>query len=107
MNASPQVMEERRAFLRSGGALLVGLSLGACATGDRAASGHGRAAADRRTPVAGPPDAALLDTWLAIHEDNTATLYLGFAELGQGATTALLQVAERVRDMLRKVVEVL
>src|SRR5262249_34669063 len=33
------------------------------------------------------------DTWLAIHSDNTATVYIGFAELGQGASTALLQVA--------------
>lgn len=106
MSAQSEAMAGRRAFLRSGGALLVGLSLGACATGDGAATaqaGRARTAAgtapDGRIPVAGPPDAALLDTWLAIHEDNTATLYLGFAELGQGATTALLQVAAEELDL--------
>lgn len=40
-----------------------------------------------------------MDTWLAIHADNTATLYLGFAELGQGATTSLLQVAAEELDL--------
>ena len=30
-----------------------------------------------------------LDSWLAIHADNTATVYIGFAELGQGTSTAL------------------
>jgi CO/xanthine dehydrogenase Mo-binding subunit len=87
----------RRGFLRGGGVLVIGLSLGACV-----ADGGGRVAASgggARTPVAGPPDPALLDTWLAIHEDNSATLYLGFAELGQGATTALLQVAAEELDL--------
>ncbi|HUG72262.1 MAG TPA: molybdopterin cofactor-binding domain-containing protein, partial [Steroidobacteraceae bacterium] len=37
--------------------------------------------------------------WLAIHADNPATLYIGFAELGQGATTALLQVAAEELDL--------
>jgi CO/xanthine dehydrogenase Mo-binding subunit len=46
-----------------------------------------------RGTVAGPPDARQIDTWLAIHADNTATVYVGFAELGQGASTALLQIA--------------
>jgi len=40
-----------------------------------------------------------VDTWLAIHADNTATVYIGFAELGQGASTALLQVAAEELDL--------
>ena len=46
----------------------------------------------------GPPDAKQVDTWLAIHSDNTATVYIGFAELGQGNSTALLQVAAEELD---------
>src|ERR1700746_4085337 len=48
---------------------------------------------------AGPPDPKAVDTWLAIHADNTATVYIGFAELGQGASTALLQIAAEELDM--------
>jgi CO/xanthine dehydrogenase Mo-binding subunit len=49
--------------------------------------------------AAGPPDARQIDTWLAIHQDNTATVYIGFAELGQGTSTALLQVAAEELDL--------
>ena len=55
-------------------------------------------AAQTRTPVAGPPNANQIDTWLAIHADNTATFYVGFAELGQGNSTALLQIAAEELD---------
>ena len=44
-------------------------------------------------------DIKQLDSWLAIHADNTATLRMGFAELGQGATTALLMVAAEELDL--------
>ena len=47
----------------------------------------------------GPPDAKLIDTWLAIHADNTATIFIGFAELGQGNSTALLQAGAEELDM--------
>ncbi len=49
--------------------------------------------------MAGPPDAKQIDTWLAIHADNTATVYVGFAELGQGTSTALLQIASDELDL--------
>ncbi len=73
----------RRDFLKAGGALVIGFPL---------------MAADRGT-VAGPPDPKQIDTWLAIHADNTATVYIGFAELGQGNSTALLQVAAEELDL--------
>jgi nicotinate dehydrogenase subunit B len=85
----------RRDFLKQGGVLLVGMSLAGCMTSPRRPESPVPAAP--ATP--GPPDAAKLDSWLAIHEDNSATLYLGFAELGQGATTALLQVAAEELDL--------
>ena len=52
-----------------------------------------------RGSAAGPPDPKQIDTWLAIHADNTATLYIGFVELGQGTTTALPQVAAEELDL--------
>jgi nicotinate dehydrogenase subunit B len=72
----------RRDFLRAGGAMLIGFTLHA-----------------QRPVAAGPPDAKQIDTWLAIHADNTATVYIGFAELGQGTSTALPQVAAEELDL--------
>ena len=76
-------MTSRRDFLKAVGALIVGFQLNA----------------QTRTPVAGPPNANQIDTWLAIHADNTATFYVGFAELGQGNSTALLQIAAEELDL--------
>jgi len=81
-------MKHRRDFLKAGGALVVGFSLR-----------DALAAEPARGEVAGPPDPKQVDTWLAIHADNTATVYIGFAELGQGNSTALLQVAAEELDM--------
>lgn len=88
---------DRRSFLKQGGALLVGLSLTGCVTATRGDRAKPLAAVAAARP--GPPSATQIDTWLAIHEDNTATLYMGFAELGQGVTTALLQVAAEELDL--------
>jgi CO/xanthine dehydrogenase Mo-binding subunit len=86
----------RREFLKTGGALVVGFSLGDSLS---AQERGGAATAAARGTVAGPPDARQIDTWLAIHADNTATVYIGFAELGQGASTALLQIAAEELDL--------
>jgi nicotinate dehydrogenase subunit B len=82
-------MSTRREFITSGGALIVGFSL------------SDAFAAQGPAPLAGGRslDLKQLDTWLAIHADNTATVYIGFAELGQGASTALLQVAGEELDL--------
>lgn len=89
----------RRKFLQSSGALVVGLSLGACVADGGARSKSGDATAPLREAKAGPPAAEQIDTWLAIHADNSATLYMGFAELGQGTTTSLLQIAAEELDL--------
>jgi CO/xanthine dehydrogenase Mo-binding subunit len=86
----------RREFLKTGGALVIGFSLGDSLS---AQERGGTVIATARGTVAGPPDARQIDTWLAIHADNTATVYIGFAELGQGASTALLQVAAEELDL--------
>ena len=88
----------RRDFLKAGGAILVGFSLtGAGLSGAFAAQQVSEAAP--RGLVPGPPDPRQLDTWLAVHEDNTATVYIGYVELGQGSTTSLLQVAAEELDL--------
>src|SRR5579862_2267176 len=82
----------RRDLLKAGGALLIGFAV------RDAARGQG---AEGVAVVLGPdqPDPKSLDTWLAIHADNTATIFIGFVELGQGCTTALLQLAAEELDL--------
>src|SRR5262249_22000101 len=79
----------RRDLLKSGGPLLVGFSIG----------GPTAAAAAARGEAAGPPDPNTIDTWIAVHADNTATIYLGKGEFGQGNTTGLLQIAGEELDL--------
>src|SRR5262245_20651569 len=81
-------MTTRREFIKSGGALVVGFSLCDKLFGQ-----------DPAVLAARSLDLKQVDTWLAIHADNTATIYIGFAELGQGASTALLQVAAEELDL--------
>src|SRR5215475_12463089 len=77
----------RRTFLKGGGALIVGLS--SIGLAETAAT----AVADSRSAVAGPPDPTQVDSWIAIHADNTATVYPGLQELGNGTATGVLQIA--------------
>lgn len=86
----------RRAFLKTSGGLVLGFSL----LGPTAAL-----ASMRELPLntsvtnlqhKGPfpaVDPARLDAWIAIHPDNTATLFTGKVEQGNGAPNALLQMA--------------
>ena len=57
------------------------------------------AGAAARGDVAGPPDPNAIDSWIAIHADNTATVYFGKCELGQGNTTGMLQIAAEELDL--------
>ena len=85
----------RRDFIKSGGSLVVGFSV----FGRGGASfAQERSASSLRAVVAGPPDQKLIDTWIAVHADNTATAYIGYVELGQGTSTALLQIAAEELD---------
>ena len=80
----------RRDLLKGGGALIVGFSMSGVPA-DVALAARG--------DVPGPFDMNAIDTWIAIHADNTATVYIGKAELGQGATTGLLQIAAEELDL--------
>lgn len=77
----------RRDLLKAGGALVVAFNF------------MPGAHAQQRAISAGPPDPEQIDSWIAIHSDNTATVYIGFVELGQGCSTALLQVAAEELDL--------
>jgi CO/xanthine dehydrogenase Mo-binding subunit len=83
----------RRDFLKAGGALIVGFSLCGVSFGQEDANGVAFAGGPNQ------PDLGQLDTWLAIHDDNTATIFLGYVELGQGSTTALLQISAEELDL--------
>jgi len=82
----------RRDLLKTGGALLIGFAIRGAAPAQEA---------EGVAVVLGPdqPDPKRLDTWIAIHADNTATIFIGFVELGQGCSTALLQLAAEELDL--------
>jgi nicotinate dehydrogenase subunit B len=79
----------RRDLLKGGGALVIGFSIGGSTLPAGAARGD----------IAGPPDPNAIDSWIAVHADNTATVYLGKGEFGQGNTTGLLQIAGEELDL--------
>jgi CO/xanthine dehydrogenase Mo-binding subunit len=80
----------RRDLLAGGVALIVGFSLTG-ALPDAAAAARG--------DVAGPPDPNAIDSWIAVHADNIATIFIGKGEFGQGNTTGLLQIAGEELDL--------
>jgi nicotinate dehydrogenase subunit B len=84
----------RREFLKATGSLVVGFS----ATETLAAQVPATVAAARGT-VSGPPDDAEIDSYVAVHPDNTVTIFSGYVELGQGGPTALRQIAAEELDL--------
>jgi nicotinate dehydrogenase subunit B len=96
-SSAPIAAFPRREFLKAGGAMVIGFSMRGFLCGESLAAQA--AAAITRGATAGPPDPKQIDTWLAIHDDNTATVYIGYVELGQGSTTSLLQIAAEELDL--------
>ncbi len=84
----------RRDFLKNSGALVV--SFGATAVTGTASLADVEGGVEAiSSQAAGPypdPDFRQLDTWVAIHADNTATFYVGKTDLGQGTGTAFRQM---------------
>jgi nicotinate dehydrogenase subunit B len=75
----------RRNFLKTSGLLVVSLTL----------SGEAGAQAPGAARAAGPypdPDYKKLDSWIVIHENNTATFFVGKTDGGQGTGTAFRQM---------------
>jgi CO/xanthine dehydrogenase Mo-binding subunit len=73
------VVASRRGFLKTSGMLAVSLAL--------------RPAAAQSAPGPYPdPDFRQLDSWIVIHQDDTATFYVGKTDCGQGTGTAFRQM---------------
>ncbi|HYU77481.1 MAG TPA: molybdopterin cofactor-binding domain-containing protein [Vicinamibacterales bacterium] len=86
----------RRDFLKTSGLLVVSFSAVAVA------SPFGSASETAARQGAGPypdPDFKQLDSWIVIHQDNTATFYVGKTDLGQGTGTAFRQVMSDELDI--------
>ena len=81
----------RRGFLQASGGLVIAFSL----FGPTDASA---ATADAAPTSVVPPPAAGLYAWLAVHPNNTATLFTGKVETGTGVQTALAQIAAEELD---------
>jgi len=91
MIALPRHIEQlltthRRGFLRSAGLLIVGIAA------------PGSPAAEHAGPYP-DPDFHQLDSWIVIHDDNTATFYVGKTDLGQGTGTSFRQLMSDELDI--------
>jgi nicotinate dehydrogenase subunit B len=85
----------RREFLKTSGRLVVGFTAAAHAAPLVSLAGA-------QAQGAGPypdPDFRQLDSWIVIHQDNTATFYVGKTDLGQGTGTAFRQIMSDELDM--------
>ena len=83
----------RRAFLKATGAVVVGFGMA------ETASAQSGAAAVQRGVLSAPPDEAEIDSYIAVHPDNTVTIFSGYVDLGQGGPTALRQIAAEELDL--------
>ncbi|MBI4478640.1 MAG: xanthine dehydrogenase family protein molybdopterin-binding subunit [Acidobacteria bacterium] len=89
----------RRTFLKGSGLLVVSFS----AAGITGASlGAANAQVTAAAQAAGPypdPDFRQLNSWIVIHEDSTATFYVGKTDGGQGTGTAFRQMMSDELDI--------
>jgi CO/xanthine dehydrogenase Mo-binding subunit len=91
------LLTNRRGFLRSAGMLAVSFGV---------FGGAGVERADAQTSAAaqgpGPypnPDFHQIDSWIVIHQDNSATYYVGKTDPGQGTGTGFRQLMSDELDM--------
>jgi nicotinate dehydrogenase subunit B len=83
----------RKAFVKGGGALIVGFSaLGSALAGKASAAGVDPFASNGL-------DQYQIDSWIVINADNTATLLTGGIRQGTGSDTGLLMIAGEELDM--------
>ena len=101
-DAIPQQIEDalamhRRGFLKTAGLLAVSFGVfGGAAITEADAQSNGAA----KEP--GPyhdPDFRQIDSWIVIHENNTATFYVGKTDPGQGTGTAFRQLMSDELDI--------
>jgi CO/xanthine dehydrogenase Mo-binding subunit len=87
----------RRGFLKSAGLLVVSI-----ATGVGVSIPEADAQSNGVANAAGPypdPDFRQLDSWIVIHENNTATFYVGKTDCGQGTGTSFRQLMSDELDI--------
>src|SRR5262249_32159764 len=82
----------RSTFLKGGGALIVGFSVLGAADASAAVDPHDHSSY-------GPAQSNLIDSWITVGADNTASVKLGKVEVGQGWMTGLLMVAAEELDL--------
>src|SRR6202165_2046574 len=88
----------RRNFLKRAGLLVVSFS----AVGTDPLTTGASAQTPAGSQGAGPyhdPDFRQLDSWIVIHEDNTATFYVGKTDCGQGTGTSFRQLMSDELDI--------
>src|SRR5437867_403979 len=86
----------RRNFLKSSGLLVVSFSAAPLVS---TAAAEAAAAAQAAGGPYPDPDFHQLDSWIVIHEDNTATFYVGKTDLGQGTGTSFRQMMSDELDI--------
>jgi CO/xanthine dehydrogenase Mo-binding subunit len=95
---SCNVTTPRRTFLKSAGLLVFSFGAGGLSPLVNPAEGQTVA-----TPqAAGPypdPDYKQLDSWIVVHQDNTATFYVGKTDCGQGTGTSFRQLMSDEMDI--------
>jgi hypothetical protein len=105
MNASDRIptpiedalVMHRRGFLKSAGLLAVSFGVfGGGAIAEAVSQSNG--AADGTGPYH-DPDFHQIDSWIVIHEDNTATFYVGKTDPGQGTGTCFRQLMSDELDI--------
>ena len=86
----------RRDFLKSSGLFVLGFSgagmVGVGRSGAGTEPGEAASPSDPEPPLYPEPDFLQLDSWLVVHEDGTATFYVGKTDGGQGTGTATRQI---------------
>jgi nicotinate dehydrogenase subunit B len=86
----------RAAFVKAGGVLIVGFSVGSVVGKARAASvpvlPSSLVIAGSNNPAPWAPDPNAVDSWIAIHADNTVSLMTCKCEVGGGQMTSLSSI---------------
>jgi CO/xanthine dehydrogenase Mo-binding subunit len=81
----------RKSFVKGGGALVVGFSLGGAATAGKAAAAA--------SPAGYNPPLNRIDSWLRVNADNTINLLVSQGEVGQGISTGFMMIAAEELDV--------
>src|SRR5882762_1673343 len=91
------LVTHRRGFLKSAGLLAV--SFGAYA-GGWATEADAQSSSTAQRPGPYPdPDFRQIDSWIVIHENNTATFFVGKTDCGQGTGTSFRQMMSDELDI--------